>query len=64
MNATRLTPALVLMFLLLGSVAGAQQQPTSPSPAAVDVGQKSNFFTTKDGVKIHYQTHGDRGLEG
>jgi pimeloyl-ACP methyl ester carboxylesterase len=39
------------------------QQGASPRPAAppVQVGQKSNFFTTSDGIKIHYLTHGDRG---
>jgi pimeloyl-ACP methyl ester carboxylesterase len=48
--------------VLIASAAPAQQG-ASPRPAApaVQVGQKSNFFTTSDGIKIHYLTHGDRG---
>ena len=39
------------------------QQPATPRPAAapVMVGQKDGFFTTSDGVKIHYLTLGDTG---
>ena len=45
------------------ATAAVAQQGASPRPAApaVQVGQKSNFFTTSDGIKIHYLTHGDRG---
>ena len=41
----------------------AAQQPAAPRPATppVMVGQKDGFFTTKDGIKIHYLTHGDSG---
>jgi pimeloyl-ACP methyl ester carboxylesterase len=52
---------LAVLAGLLCAQAAAAQQPAATSPAAVDVGQKSHFFTTKDGVKIHYLTHGDRG---
>jgi pimeloyl-ACP methyl ester carboxylesterase len=56
----RAIPALVLLFTLSAHVAAAQQ-PAAASPAAVDAGQKSHFFTTTDGTRIHYLTHGDRG---
>jgi pimeloyl-ACP methyl ester carboxylesterase len=58
----RYTPYAALAAVLIASAAVAQQG-TSPRPAApaVQVGQKSNFFTTGDGIKIHYLTHGDRG---
>ena len=51
-----------LVAVLIANAAVAQQS-ASPRPAApaVQVGQKSNFFTTSDGIKIHYLTHGDRG---
>ena len=51
-----------LVAILIANAAVAQQG-ASPRPAApaVQVGQKSNFFTTSDGIKIHYLTHGDRG---
>jgi pimeloyl-ACP methyl ester carboxylesterase len=46
--------------LALAAVPSIAQQPAAPRPAAppVMVGQKDGFFTTKDGVKIHYLTHG------
>lgn len=58
----RFTTNAVLVSVLIATAAGAQQG-AAPRPAApaVQVGQKSNFFTTSDGVKIHYLTHGDRG---
>jgi pimeloyl-ACP methyl ester carboxylesterase len=51
-----------IIAVLIANAAVAQQG-ASPRPAApaVQVGQKSNFFTTSDGIKIHYLTHGDRG---
>lgn len=58
----RYTAYAALAAVLIANVAVAQQGP-SPRPAApaVQVGQKSHFFTTSDGIKIHYLTHGDRG---
>ena len=55
------TVATALVFLPLTSTL-AQQAP-APRPAApvVQVGQRDGFFTTADGIKIHYLTHGDRG---
>src|SRR5688572_30777000 len=51
-----------LVVALIANTAVAQQG-ASPRPAApvVQVGQKSNFFTTSDGTKIHYLTYGDSG---
>jgi pimeloyl-ACP methyl ester carboxylesterase len=47
------------MILTLATAAAAQQA-AAPRPAAppVMVGQKDGSFTTKDGIKIHYLTHG------
>jgi pimeloyl-ACP methyl ester carboxylesterase len=59
----RLRPGtLVWLALSLLQIPVATQQPT-PRPATppVMVGQKDGFFTTTDGVKIHYLTHGDTG---
>src|SRR5688572_4492315 len=56
----RLTSMLAVLFVLAAHAASAQQ-PAIASPPAVDVGQKSHFFTAKDGIKIHYLTHGDSG---
>ncbi len=52
----RLTIAIALAM----ATAAAAQQAAAPRPAAppVMVGQKDGFFTTSDGVKIHYLTHG------
>ena len=51
-----------LVAALIADTAVAQQgAPPRPAAPAVQVGQKSNFFTTTDGIKIHYLTHGDRG---
>ena len=57
-----MTIRIALVMLALTSTTAAQQ-PAAPRPATppVMVGQKSNFFTTKDGVKIHYLTHGSSG---
>jgi len=38
---------------------GGQARPAATPP--VMVGQKDGFFTTSDGIKIHYLTHGDTG---
>src|SRR5688572_29970976 len=58
----RCTAYAALVAVLIANAAVAQQG-ASPRPAApaVQVGQKSNFFTASDGIKIHYLTHGDRG---
>ena len=58
----RFTAYAALVALVIANAAVAQQG-ASPRPAApaVQVGQKSNVFTTSDGIKIHYLTHGDRG---
>src|SRR5688572_13590294 len=51
-----------LAAVLIATAAPAQQGATPrPAAPAVQVGQKSNFFTASDGIKIHYLTHGDRG---
>ena len=61
----RLRGRLVPLGLLLSSVCISAQQPPAtqarPSTPPVMVGQKDGFFTTSDGVKIHYLTHGDSG---
>ena len=53
--------ALIVTVALATGVAA--QQPAAPRPTTppVTVGQKDGFFTTKDGIKIHYLTHGDSG---
>jgi len=58
----RFTAQAALVAVLIAHEAVAQQS-ASPRPAApaVQVGQKSHFFTTSDGIKIHYLTHGDSG---
>src|SRR6187551_2325085 len=54
---------LLIVVLSLGSATLTAQQPASPRPTTppVMVGQKDGFFTTSDGIKIHYLTHGDSG---
>jgi pimeloyl-ACP methyl ester carboxylesterase len=49
--------------VLMCSTAVAQTPQPSARPAApnVQVGQKDGFFTTSDGVKIHYLLYGDSG---
>jgi pimeloyl-ACP methyl ester carboxylesterase len=51
-----------LVAFALALIAFAQQ-PAAPRPTTppVMVGQKDGFFTTSDGIKIHYLTHGDTG---
>lgn len=58
----RCTAYAALVAVLIANAAVAQQG-ASPRPAApaVQVGQKSNFFTTSDGINIHYLTLGDKG---
>ena len=53
----------VLMAAVMsGALVSAQQGTVARPPAAnVQVGQKDGFFTTSDGIKIHYLTHGDSG---
>ena len=53
----------VLMAAVMsGALVSAQQGTGATPPAAnVQVGQKDGFFTTSDGIKIHYLTHGDSG---
>jgi pimeloyl-ACP methyl ester carboxylesterase len=54
--------SLVLALLLSASAAIAQPAPAArPAAPSVQVGQKDGFFTTSDGVKIHYLLHGDSG---
>jgi pimeloyl-ACP methyl ester carboxylesterase len=58
----RRTASAALVAVLIATAAPAQQGATPrPAAPAVQVGQKSNFFTTSDGIKVHYLTHGDRG---
>src|SRR5687768_4072751 len=58
----RFTAQAALVAVLIAHEAVAQQSaPPRPAAPAVQVGQKSSFFTTSDGIKIHYLTHGDRG---
>jgi pimeloyl-ACP methyl ester carboxylesterase len=54
---------LLVAFTLVSVTAVAQQQTAAPRPTTppVMVGQKDGFFTTKDGIKIHYLTHGNSG---
>ena len=51
------------LALILASVVVSAQQPAAPRPTTqpVMVGQKDGFFTTSDGIKIHYLTHGYTG---
>jgi pimeloyl-ACP methyl ester carboxylesterase len=55
--------ALLVAFTLVSVTAVAQTQTAAPRPATppVMVGQKDGFFTTTDGIKIHYLTHGTSG---
>ena len=54
---------MLLLTLILAPAAVHAQQPATPRPSTppVMVGQQDGFFTTSDGVKIHYLTHGDKG---
>jgi len=51
---------LPFVIVLVLATAAAAQQPAAPRPTTppVMVGQKDGVFTTSDGVKIHYLTHG------
>jgi pimeloyl-ACP methyl ester carboxylesterase len=54
--------SLAALLALSITPAIAQQAPAArPAAPPVMVGQQDGFFTTKDGVKIHYLTHGTTG---
>ena len=54
--------AMTLVLALLLSAPATMAQPAArPAAPSVQVGQKDGFFTTSDGVKIHYLLHGDSG---
>lgn len=53
--------ATLALALLFAAVPAAAQPAAAPRTPDVMVGQKDGFFTTKDGVKIHYLLHGDSG---
>jgi pimeloyl-ACP methyl ester carboxylesterase len=53
--------ALILSTALATGVAAQQAAAPRPATPPVMVGQKDGFFTTSDGIKIHYLTHGDSG---
>jgi pimeloyl-ACP methyl ester carboxylesterase len=59
----RLQIVLVAVVLAVFAVSAGAQQPAAPRPAAnnVEVGQKDGFFTTTDGIKIHYLRLGETG---
>jgi len=53
-----------VISLVFAATVAAQQPATAPARPAtppVMVGQKDGSFNTKDGIKIHYLTHGDSG---
>jgi pimeloyl-ACP methyl ester carboxylesterase len=56
---------LALVLALTFATGTAAQQPATtparPATPPVMVGQQDGFFTTKDGIKIHYLTHGAGG---
>jgi pimeloyl-ACP methyl ester carboxylesterase len=57
-------PLLLAIVLLQVSTQAQQPQPAGqarPATPPVMVGQKDGFFTTSDGVKIHYLTLGESG---
>jgi pimeloyl-ACP methyl ester carboxylesterase len=58
-----MTIRLSLVFTAALATVAAAQEAAAPRPATppVMVGQQDGFFTTRDGIKIHYLTHGDRG---
>jgi pimeloyl-ACP methyl ester carboxylesterase len=52
----------LLVGVFAGSAAAQAPAPTArPAAPSVQVGQKDGFFTTSDGIKIHYLLHGDAG---
>ena len=53
--------SLILAVALATSVSAQQAAAPRPTTPPVMVGQKDGFFTTSDGIKIHYLTHGDSG---
>ena len=53
--------ATFVLLALVHAPAFAQAPAARPATPPVMVGQKDGFFTTKDGVKIHYLTYGDSG---
>jgi len=55
--------SILLLTLVFGAAVVSAQQPATPRPTTppVMVGQKDGFFTSSDGIKIHYLTHGDAG---
>ena len=61
MNQRYIAYTALVATLIATAVLAQQGAPPRPAAPAVQVGQKSNFFTTSDGIKIHYLTHGDRG---
>ena len=54
-------PLALALALIAVASAHAQQAAPRPTTPPVMVGQKDGFFTTSDGIKIHYLTHGDTG---
>ena len=50
--------SLILVVVLATAVSAQQAAAPRPTTPPVMVGQKDGFFTTKDGIKIHYLTHG------
>ena len=56
---------LVIWLVLVTRSVAIGEQAAAPRPAQTPpvqvVGQKDGFFTTSDGVKIHYLPHGDSG---
>ncbi len=50
-----------IVIALVTSVSAQQPAPARPTTPPVMVGQKDGFFTTRDGIKIHYLTYGDSG---
>jgi pimeloyl-ACP methyl ester carboxylesterase len=55
---------MLLLALVLASTPASARQPAAPARPTtppVMVGQKDGFFTTSDGIKIHYLTFGDTG---
>ena len=60
----RSMPIVSLAAAFVVSATSALAQPATvaqPAAPSVQVGQQDGFFTTADGVKIHYLLHGDSG---
>jgi pimeloyl-ACP methyl ester carboxylesterase len=61
-HTSRVAAFVSVVFSLLAPAYGQQAAPTARRAAPrVDVGQREAFFTTSDGVKIHYLLHGNSG---